>query len=557
MKKILFYPSVVLSILFLILPATASITTNDPYLKYQTYLNKINIGNVWQDYTGNGVIVAVLDSGVQQNNPDLKDALWKNSKEIPNNSTDDDNNGYVDDYYGYNFVANNANMDVYEAHGTSVASLIAAQRDNSYGIAGIAPEVKIMSLTVCSENGCNPSDISKAIVYAVNKGADIINMSLGSNGSLGYKSSYDSALQYAINNGVLVVAAAGNSDPEGIAYGNDLNIMKQSPVSNEDDANIIFGVGATKAAMNKPAFWSSYSDRYVDVWAPGERIAALSVESFSGLSAEYVDGTSFSAPIVAATAALLKDKHPSWNYVDIMSQIISYSSTIDGYKFLNIYDILNGNERKTELGSISPSVINGETKIKIYGKNFYNDIKFSINNSNLFVQVPANAIKFLATNKAEIDLTKVPYLKADSNSYTLKIENSSASNNNLSKQFTIAFIGQSQNNPNTDTGNSNVGNGLIPEKTTTTQSKLLVSTSTKAKNTSQPNLSQQSTVTSGQKIVYTTASSMPSIIVSTSKNQVVDNLLEEKNQIINLSQLFFVIILLNGALWFYWIKKKK
>ncbi len=152
--------------------------SNDRYSSHQTYLKQSKITDVWNKYTGKNVIVAVLDSGVDLNNEDLKGNLWVNYKEKINNKSDDDKNGYIDDYYGYNFVANNANMSPYNSHGTMVAGIIAAKKNNNYGIAGIAPDTKIMPLTVCSDSGCPEQAIIKAIKYAVDNGANIINMSL-------------------------------------------------------------------------------------------------------------------------------------------------------------------------------------------------------------------------------------------------------------------------------------------------------------------------------------------------------------------------------------------
>lgn len=430
MKKpsVIFIFLLIISSVFSAHKAVASVTTNDPYFKYQDYLNKIKLttGNTWQQYTGKNVIVAVLDSGVQQNNPDLKDALWKNVDEIPNNKIDDDKNGYIDDYYGFNFVAKNSNMSVYAAHGTGVASIIAAKRNNNYGIAGIAPNAKIMALTVCSSSGCDPKDVQEAIKYATDNGADIINMSLGSDGSLGFKESYDEALAYAYNRGVLLVVSAGNEDPEGIAYGNDLNTMRQSPVCNESDINIVLGVGATGKLINKQAAWSSYGDKYVDIWAPGERIAVLSVKEFTDTDADYADGTSFSAPIISAVAALIKEQHSDWKNINIMSQILSNANTDSGQKFIDVYNTITNEGKNTTLDKID---FDGKQTINIFGQYFYTNILFSIKNSNLSGDIPKDAIQVLSINKISIDLSKLPFLKASKEPYTIKIQNVSGGYN--------------------------------------------------------------------------------------------------------------------------------
>lgn len=431
-----------------------ALNTNDPYLKYQSYLTSIKLSG---NYTGKGVIVAVIDEGISQNNPDLKNALWKNYKETINNSRDDDGNGYIDDYYGYNFVDNNANMNVKGDHGTAVASIIAAERNNGYGIAGIAPDVKVMSLIACDDSGCSTEAIIKAIRYAVDNGAQIINLSLGGNGSLGYNNDYDSAISYATSKGVLLVASAGNSDPEGVAYGKDLSIMKQSPVCNDGVDNLVLGVGATSYNDTWPVYWSSYSDKYVDIWAPGEKIAVLSVEGISEVDAEYKDGTSFSAPIVAAAAALLKEQNPSWNYIDLMSKLLSSSqvlsrmTTYNSYKFLDIGSALSSVTKETRLDALPVINVAANGKLTLTGQFFYHSNSYSISGASINLQVPANAVKLISINKTEIDLSKISPL-LNSGSYSIKISNVS----NFDKvNFTVTGNDQNTSSATIDNLNNN------------------------------------------------------------------------------------------------------
>ena len=253
----------------------------DPYYKYQAYIGQSSVNDVWYKYTGKGIVVAVLDSGVDLNHQDLKNSLWRNYKEMLNNKVDDDKNGYVDDYYGYDFVANNSNLSPYDSHGTMVSGIIAAQRNNDVGIAGIASDAKIMPLIVCSDSGCPTKAVIKGIRYAVDNGANIINMSLGGQGSLGYNPEYDDAIKYAYDHNVLVIVSAGNGDTDGAGVrGQDLTAIKASPVCNEDNINMIIGVGAL-SGDGQPTYWTNYSQQYVDVSALGEDMFSSSVPLYT------------------------------------------------------------------------------------------------------------------------------------------------------------------------------------------------------------------------------------------------------------------------------------
>jgi len=250
---------------------------DDEYYDYQEYLNKIGYYPYVKDFSmGKNVVVAVIDNGVWLEHPDLTGSAWINKDEDQYNNKDDDSNGYIDDYYGWNFIDNNNDLVTKGSHGTGVAGVISAN-SNSIGIIGIAPESKIMPLIVCDETGCEDDIVISAIKYAVDNGADIINLSLGSSGYVGYNSEYDQIIGYAYDNGVVVVAAAGNGDIESLSYtGQDLNFAKVSPASNDvNDMNTVLGVGALNA-LKKPTSWSNYG-KGVDVYVQGEDIVSLSV----------------------------------------------------------------------------------------------------------------------------------------------------------------------------------------------------------------------------------------------------------------------------------------
>jgi subtilisin family serine protease len=313
--------------------------------------------------TGKGVIVAVIDTGVWQAHADLLWSEWLNKKEIPNNNIDDDRNGFVDDYYGWNFIDNNANVTPKGWHGTKVAGIIAAQI-NGIGIAGIAPGAKIMSLVACNElGGCPTSSVVSAIRYAVDNWAGVINLSLGGEWYVGYTSEYNDIIKYAYSRDVVIVASAGNGDPQTLGVmGQDLDFLKVSPVGNDvDGINMVLGVGASDAP------WSNYG-KDVDVFAPGTNITTTA-------DPKYTDGfwydstttwTSFSAPYVSWAVALLKSKYPQLKAYDIID-IISSSYAKKLNLLSNMFASVESTWNRCYTNKISANVRNGEIlKIEFY-----------------------------------------------------------------------------------------------------------------------------------------------------------------------------------------------
>ncbi len=318
----------------------------DPQFSSQWGLQDIGATAAWRRL-GKGseeVIVAVIDTGVDYTHEDLVDNLWRNTKEIPNNGIDDDGNGYIDDLVGWDFVSNdNKPYDKYTApiqlllgggnpgHGTHCAGNVAARGDNGKGIAGVAPNVKIMSLRFISDEGSGTTaDAIKAIRYAVDNGARILSNSWGSigedpNDPDGNKALKD-AIQYALDNDVLFVAAAGNGK-QGVGYDNDTDSQPAYPAS-YDHENIL-----SVAALDENDQLGSFSNwglRSVDIGAPGVKVFSTvpssdlytdTVIDMLGLNITW-DGTSMATPHVAGAAALYLSNHPNASFRDMKEAIL-------------------------------------------------------------------------------------------------------------------------------------------------------------------------------------------------------------------------------------------
>ncbi len=361
------------------------------------------------------IIVAVIDSGVDINHEDLKGKIWMNKEEIPNNGIDDDKNGYIDDFYGWNFLGSKKGMgkvlrdgtfkkgrSTYQAneeplefarelgrlskldrelskkekeykaelvkykksqrrtckneetpwycdskfesyarklinkekddgltssygnndiigpdpsHGTHVAGIIAANRRNHFGVNGIASNVKIMSLRAVPDGDEYDEDIANSIIYAVDNGARVINMSFGKSFSP-KKKIVNLAVRYAREKGVLLVHSAGNSAREITLKNNFPNkdvgtkylasnwievgasTIGTKFIKRNDDGDII--------QKGLAANFSNYSKKYVDLFAPGYGINSTTPDN----NYDAYSGTSMASPVVAGCAALILGHYP-------------------------------------------------------------------------------------------------------------------------------------------------------------------------------------------------------------------------------------------------------
>lgn len=299
-------------------------TPNDPYYSYQYYLNKSGITQTWEVSQGDSsIIIGIIDSGSDFLHPDLNGAFKINYGEIPNNNIDDDKNGYVDDYLGWNFVNNNSNPtdDNIFSHGTAIAGVLGARIDNGLGIASIAPKCKLLTLKTFDSQGIGyDNDVAGAILYAVMRGVKVLNLSFGD-----YVYSYllRDVIRFAYSKNIVIVTSAGNDASDVLHY----------PSAFDE----VISVGASDSEDRRASF-SAYGET-VDIYAPGYQILSTSIvgkgSSEFNYDYAYINGTSFSAPIVTGTAALLLSRNKNLTNEEIRGVLVS---TTDYFYNQNSWD---------------------------------------------------------------------------------------------------------------------------------------------------------------------------------------------------------------------------
>jgi len=267
------------------------LTPNDTFYNDIWALPKIGAPSAWDSSTGStSITVAIIDTGILLNHPDLSANIKINSAEIANNSIDDDLNGYVDDRLGYNTINDNSNANDGEGHGTHVAGTIGAIGNNNLGVTGVCWSCKLLPVKVLDDNGDGTSEsVAAGVDYARIRGADIFNLSLGGPSD---DPVLESALQSASNAGKLLVFAAGNE-------GANNNTTPSYP------ANYSFANSLTVAATNSSderAGFSNYGTNTVHLAAPGVDI----LSTYLSNNYAYSDGTSMAAPQVSGALAILR-----------------------------------------------------------------------------------------------------------------------------------------------------------------------------------------------------------------------------------------------------------
>jgi thermitase len=292
---------------------------NDPAISQAWGLKKADAVRAWTVTKGSReIVVAVIDTGLDVNHEDIKNNVWKNPGETgldslgrdkATNGVDDDGNGYIDDVHGWNFVGNNRNLSDNHGHGTHIAGIIGAEANNGKGIVGIAPEVSIMVLKYfdpLSTGTDNLKNTIKAIHYAIEKGAQIINYS---GGGLDYSQEEHDAVEEAKNKGILFVAAAGNerSNSDKIPY---------YPA----DYGLENVISVTAFNPSQEVLSSSnWGVNTVDIAAPGQNI----LSTLPGNSYGFMTGTSQATAFVTGAAALIMSHKTGFKYNDVKKYILS------------------------------------------------------------------------------------------------------------------------------------------------------------------------------------------------------------------------------------------
>ena len=284
------------------------------------------------------VIVAVIDTGVDYNHLDLRNNIWTNPAEIPDNGKDDDGNGYVDDVYGWDCVGNDNDPMDDNGHGTHVAGIVAAE-NNKIGGVGIAYNCKVMVIKAGNSSGYfNNSDIAEAIQYAYMNGASVINMSFG---GTQISMAVEDALQEAYNTCILV-AAAGNDG----ACNQPGCICPIVKVSYPAALPYVIGVMSVNPDGDSVSSFSNY-DHYpynnieYEVYAVGESVYS----TWPNNKYATLNGTSMAAPMVAGIAALLRSYYSDrevYSTKYIQSQIVNTGTiSVDGaHMVTNVYEAL-------------------------------------------------------------------------------------------------------------------------------------------------------------------------------------------------------------------------
>lgn len=305
-------------------PNETHVILNDPNMNRNWGIGdssdkNIKVTQAWSISQGSkDVKVAIIDTGIDVNHPDLKNNLWTNpgesgldkyGKDKATNGIDDDKNGFIDDVHGWNFVSNTNDLTDNHGHGTHVAGIAGAEGGNNVGISGVAPHVSLMILKYYDPKAAvndNLRNTIKAMYYAIAMKANIINYS---GGGLDYSKEEFEAVKLAQKEGILFVAAAGNEKS---------NSDQQPYYPANYPLDNIISVTAINP-MGKVLSSSNFGEKSVHIAAPGEGIYSTLPGNKYGL----MTGTSQATAFVSGVAALIKANNSEFNYAQIKKQILN------------------------------------------------------------------------------------------------------------------------------------------------------------------------------------------------------------------------------------------
>lgn len=277
----------------------------------------IGVEQAWDITTGSDkVVVAVIDTGVDFNHPDLVDNLWTNEAELKGAAgVDDDNNGVIDDIHGFNAITGNGNAMDDQGHGSHCSGTIGAKGNDGKGIVGVNWDVKIMAVKFLDANGSGTLENAlKSIDYATKMGAKVMSNSWGGGG---FSQTLFDSIKRSNEAGALFIAAAGNE-----SNNNDSN---PSYPASYDVPNII-SVAAIDNQGAKASF-SNYGKRTVHIGAPG-----VNIYSSTGGAYDSWSGTSMATPHVSGVAALVWANEPNLTAIELKQRLLQTSRPISGLK---------------------------------------------------------------------------------------------------------------------------------------------------------------------------------------------------------------------------------
>lgn len=396
-----------------------TVTVNDPRYTNGSQWPLLNVGQnngtadcdidadeAWFNQgNATNVVVAVIDTGLRLTHEDIVGNLWTNPGEIADNSIDDDLNGITDDVHGINTVPTTPTGDPTDAdtgtyHGTHVSGIIGAVGNNSLGIAGVTLDVQIMALKAADLGSSIPlTNVVECIGYAVDNGADIINASIGFTGLVQAGVDFlEDAVEDARNAGVILVAAAGNSNSNNDAnpvYPANTDLNNVVSVMATDRRDRVAGILSTNYDLlyypgGAVARYSNYGQTSVDLAAPGGAILVtldgsgnvtsqthevMSLDGASNNGYRVLSGTSQAAPHVAGALALVRARFPAEDYLHAIDRIlisVDRPVTLDNLCATEGRLNINRALRNFNITAVTPSPVARGSQITITGT-FYNN----------------------------------------------------------------------------------------------------------------------------------------------------------------------------------------
>ncbi|WP_396172381.1 S8/S53 family peptidase [Flavobacterium sp.] len=368
----------------------------------------VDMIEAWDITTGSSTIVmAVIDSGIKMDHPEFNGRFWFNTLEQLN-GVDDDLNGYIDDFSGWDFVNNDNNPTDDHGHGTNVTGIAVANSNNSIGYAGVDWNCKLLPLKVLNQSNSGlTSNIISSIYYAVSVGVDVISISIGGSG---YSVAYENAINFAYNQNIPVIACMMNFN----------NNVSYYPAAFPN----AIAVGSTNPNdyRSVPFFWSATSGSnygsHIDVVAPGNFIYGLSHTSNTNYGS-YWGGTSQATPLVAGIVSLMLSIDPNLTVTEVRTilrntaqdQVGNPSEDILGWDQYYGAGRVNAFNALSYLQNLSTTNFNSNNGINLY-PNPTNDFLFLPTDVDqipfiLIYDISGRIVKSLENIKTKIDLSEL------------------------------------------------------------------------------------------------------------------------------------------------------